>query len=64
MLEQAGLDHLVVMEFTKEFSRTSSHEFLKKYLVEKLKAHTIVVGFNHFFGHNKEGSYASLYRDR
>ncbi|MEN8202038.1 MAG: FAD synthetase family protein [Bacteroidota bacterium] len=64
LLEEAGLDHLVLMEFTGDFSRTTSDEFVKHYLVEKLHAHTIVVGFNHFFGHNKEGSYASLYRDR
>lgn len=64
LLEEAGLDHLVVMEFTRDFARTSSEMFVRRYLVEKLGAHTIVVGFNHFFGHNKEGSYASLYRDR
>jgi FAD synthase len=64
LLEEAGLDHLVVMEFTREFARTSSEAFVKHFLVDKLHAHTIVVGFNHFFGHNKQGSYASLYRDR
>jgi len=64
LLEEAGLDHLVVMEFTRDFARTTSDEFVKFHLVEKLHAHTIVVGFNHFFGFNKEGSYASLYRDR
>lgn len=64
LLEEAGLDHLVIMEFTREFARTTSEEFVRCYLVGKLHAHTIVVGFNHFFGHNKEGSYASLYNSR
>jgi len=64
LLEEAGLDHLVIMEFTLEFARTSSEEFVRSYLVGKLNAHTIVVGFNHFSGHNKEGSYASLYNSR
>jgi riboflavin kinase/FMN adenylyltransferase len=64
LLEEAGLDHLVVMEFTRDFARTTSDDFVKQYLVAKLHAHTLVVGFNHFFGFNKEGSYASLYRDR
>ena len=62
LLEEAGLDHLVTMEFTREFARTTSEEFVRCYLVGKLHAHTIVVGFNHFFGHNKEGNYASLYK--
>jgi riboflavin kinase/FMN adenylyltransferase len=64
LLEEAGLDHLVVMEFTRDFSKTTSEDFVKHFLVGKLHAHTIVVGFNHFFGHNKEGSYDSLYRAR
>ena len=64
LLEEAGLDHLVILEFTREFARTPSEEFVRCYLVGKLHAHTIVVGFNHFFGHNKEGSYDSLYKSR
>ena len=62
LLEETGLDHLIVMEFTLEFSRTSSEQFVRDFLVGCLHAHTIVVGFNHYFGHNKEGSYDSLYR--
>ncbi len=58
LLEEAGLDHLVVMEFTSDFARTTSREFVEEYLVGKLKAHTIVVGFNHYFGHNKEGDFS------
>ena len=64
LLEETGLDHLIILEFTLEFSRTTSGDFVKHYLVDRLRAHTIVVGFNHFFGHNKEGSYDSLYQLR
>ena len=62
VLEETGLDHLIVLEFTRDFSLTSSALFVEEYLVGKLHAHTIVVGFNHFFGHNKEGSFDTLYR--
>lgn len=61
VLEETGLDHLIVLEFTTDFARTPSEEFVENYLVGKLHAHTIVVGFNHFFGHNKEGNFDSLY---
>lgn len=61
LLEEAGLDHLVIMEFTLDFARTSSYDFVEHYLVRKLHAHTIVVGFNHYFGYKREGSYTSLY---
>ncbi len=64
LLEETGLDHLIVLEFTKDFALTSSQRFVEEYLVGKLHAHTIVVGFNHFFGHNKEGDFDSLYRVR
>lgn len=64
LLEETGLDHLVVLEFTHGFSLTTSEDFVKQYLVEKLRAHTVVVGFNHFFGHNKTGNYDSLYQLR
>jgi riboflavin kinase/FMN adenylyltransferase len=64
LLEEAGLDHLVILEFTRSFARTTSVEFVEQVLAGGLGAHTIVVGFNHFFGHNKQGSYQSLYRDR
>ncbi len=62
LLEETGLDHLIVLEFTREFSRTSSEEFVREFLVGRIHAYIIVVGFNHYFGHNKEGSYDSLYR--
>lgn len=40
--------------------RTSSDDFVEHYLVGKLQAHTIVGDFNHYFNHNKEGSFKSL----
>ena len=64
LLAKTGLDHLIIMEFTPDFARTSSDDFVEHYLVGKLRAHTIVVGFNHYFGHQREGSYSSLYSAR
>jgi riboflavin kinase/FMN adenylyltransferase len=64
VLEQTGLDHLWILDFTKDFARITSKAFVEEYLVKMLHAHTIVVGFNHFFGHNKEGNFESLYRVR
>jgi riboflavin kinase/FMN adenylyltransferase len=61
LLEKTGLDHLIIIPFTLEFSRISSIDFIRKILVEKIKAACIVVGFNHHFGHNREGSFEYLY---
>lgn len=60
MLETTGLDHLVIMPFTKEFARTPSDIFIRDILAGKLNIKKSVVGFNHFFGFNKEGNYEQL----
>lgn len=62
LLGKTGLDHLIIVNFTLEFSRVSSHEFIRNYLVAKIDARFIVVGFNHHFGHNREGDYSYLYK--
>lgn len=61
LLRKTGLDHLIIVNFTLEFSKVSSHEFIRNFLVGKLGAKFIVVGFNHHFGHNREGDYSYLY---
>ncbi len=59
-LDRLGLDHLIIFPFTKEFSNLSADEFVKDYLVDKLHVKTIVVGYDHQFGKNREGSLKQL----
>ncbi len=61
LLEKAGLDNVIIIEFTKEFSRITSEEFVRDLLHGILKAKVVVVGFNHHFGYNKEGDYRQLW---
>jgi riboflavin kinase/FMN adenylyltransferase len=61
LLEQSGLDHVVIVEFTREFAQTTSESFVIDYLLGKLHANTIIVGFNHHFGHNRSGDYQYLF---
>lgn len=61
LLKTTRLDHLIVVNFTLEFSQMSSADFIRKILAGKLKARKVVVGFNHHFGHNREGDYEYLY---
>ncbi|MCX6276507.1 MAG: riboflavin biosynthesis protein RibF [Bacteroidetes bacterium] len=60
LLRKAGLDNLIIVNFTLEFSRISSMEFVRDILLSKLHARKIVIGFNHHFGHNREGDYEAL----
>ncbi len=61
LLRKTGLNNLVIVEFTKEFSRITSEEFVRDYLHDILRARVIVAGFNHHFGFNKEGDYKQLW---
>jgi riboflavin kinase/FMN adenylyltransferase len=61
LLEKAGVDNVIIVEFTKEFSTITSEQFVRDLLTGKLKAKVIVAGFNHHFGFNKEGDYRQLW---
>jgi riboflavin kinase/FMN adenylyltransferase len=61
LLRKAGLKNVIVIEFTKEFSRITSEEFVEKYLHGMLKARVVVVGHNHHFGFNQQGDYRQLW---
>lgn len=60
LLEQVGVGYVVVIPFDEAFSRLSREEFIDDYLVGKLGIKQLVVGYNHHFGHNKEGDHSFL----
>jgi len=60
LLQRTGLDNLIIVNFTVEFSKITSVEFVRDFLLGKLHARKIVIGFNHHFGHNREGDYEEL----
>lgn len=60
LLRQSGLNHLVVIPFTKAFSRLSDLEYVRDILVNKIGVKTLVIGYNHHFGRNREGSFEQL----
>jgi riboflavin kinase/FMN adenylyltransferase len=59
-LEKAGIDHLILFPFTKEFSRISATEFVRNILVNKLNIKILTIGYNHHFGRNREGNLSLL----
>ena len=60
VLRDTGLHNLVIHKFTKEFSRIKSTSFIRDILVSKLNMRHMVVGFNHHFGKNREGTFDNL----
>ncbi|AIS52477.1 riboflavin biosynthesis protein RibF [Thermoanaerobacter kivui] len=60
VLKQFSLDYGIFFNFSREFSQLTPEEFVKKVLVEKLKAKIIVVGYNYRFGYKALGNMESL----
>jgi len=59
-LEQLGIDHLLILPFTKSFSRLSAEEFVQNILIKGIGTKLMVVGYDHRFGKNREGSFSEL----
>ncbi len=60
LLEEAGLQHLIIHPFTQAFSQTTSLEFVRNILVKGIGAKKLVIGYDHHFGRNREGSFEHL----
>lgn len=60
LLKEQGIQHLIRIPFTKEFSQLSSEEFIKKIMVNTIGTKKLVIGYDHRFGKNREGSFEQL----
>ncbi len=60
LLRLAGIHHLVVYPFTREFAKNSYSDFVKKVLVDEIETDSLVVGYDHRFGKDREGGYEYL----
>jgi len=59
-LNEIGIDSLVIHPFDKNFSLLSANQFIKDFLVEKLKIKHIIIGYDHRFGKGREASVTDL----
>ena len=60
ILEELGIDYLIVHPFTKEFSRLSATQFVRDILVNDLKTKKIIIGYDHRFGRNRNANINDL----
>lgn len=60
LLEQLGIDHLVVVPFTEVFANQPAEEYIQHFLVERFNPHTIIIGYDHRFGRDRLGDYRLL----
>ena len=57
LLEKTGIDHLVIVPFTDFFANQTAEEYIRDFLVEKFRPHTIIIGYDHRFGKERSGDY-------
>ena len=62
LLEKFGIDHLLIIPFTKDFAAKTAEIFIQEILVNALHIHSFIIGYDHHFGKGREAEYEVLKR--
>ncbi len=60
LLKRAGVDHLIITPFTRDFSNLTPREYIKDILVDHIGTRKIVIGYDHRFGKDRSGGLLHL----
>ena len=60
LLQKAGIDHLVVVPFTDDFSELSADQYIENFLIKNFHPASIIIGYDHHFGKGRVGNYKLL----
>lgn len=60
LLEDFGIDHLLILPFTRKLSEMSSERYVQQVLIKAIGTRTLVIGYDHRFGKNREGGFDYL----
>lgn len=60
LLHRAGIHHIVEVPFTREFSEQPAEKYIENFLVRRFRPHTIIIGYDHRFGRDRQGDYSML----
>ncbi|MFO7448448.1 MAG: bifunctional riboflavin kinase/FAD synthetase [Ignavibacteriaceae bacterium] len=60
IMAEYGIDNLLIINFTKEFSQLTSDEFLKRYIIDGIGVSEIIIGYDHHFGKGRGGNETTL----
>jgi riboflavin kinase/FMN adenylyltransferase len=66
LLDTYHIDHLLILNFNEEFAKLTADDFIEKILIKAIGTRFLVLGYDHRFGNNREGSidYLNLHKDR
>lgn len=62
LLEQLGVDHLIITPFSRDFSNQTAEGYIRDVLVNKIGTKKIVIGYDHRFGKDRQGGLDDLLR--
>ncbi|MEO8887437.1 MAG: bifunctional riboflavin kinase/FAD synthetase [Mucilaginibacter sp.] len=60
LLEQLGVDHLIITPFSRDFSNQTAEDYIRDILVNKIGTKKIVIGYDHRFGKDRQGGLNDL----
>jgi riboflavin kinase/FMN adenylyltransferase len=60
LLEKTGIDNLVIIPFTEVFANQPAEDYVKNFLIDKFHPNTIIIGYDHRFGRDRQGDYLLL----
>lgn len=60
LLAAAGLQNLLILHFDEAFAAMPAERFVREILVERLRVKRMIIGFNHNFGHDRQGGYEQM----
>ncbi len=60
LFEKHGIEHIVEVPFNRDFADQPAKNYISEFLVNNFHPHTIIIGYDHKFGKNREGDYSLL----
>jgi len=60
LLENAKIEHLIIIHFTEQFSQIRACDFIRDILVKKISTKHLVIGYDHHFGRKGEGDFNTI----
>lgn len=60
MLQDLGLDHLIITPFTRDFSNMDAQAYIKNILIDRIGTKKIIIGYDHRFGKDRQGNIHTL----
>ena len=63
-LSDQGIDYLIKIPFTREFSQMSSMDFIREIIIDRIGTRKLVIGYDHKFGKNRDGGFDFLQKNQ